>query len=96
MSTGEIISEEEAKKKMAAGTACRPLTFGEKAVGLTFNPGGDQLVSEIKEKYARIIDLLDNERNKCTTPGRIRHFSLAITEAEDAQMRAVKAITWKD
>ena len=43
-------------------------TFGEKAVGLSFNPSGDDAVA--------------------------RRASVAITEAQTAQMWAVKAITW--
>ena len=71
------------------------LTEGQKAVGITFNPGGSPLVNEIKQKYAEIIDLLDSERNKATSPGAKRHYSVAITDAETAQMRAVKAATWQ-
>lgn len=34
----------------------RQLTFGEKAVGLTFNPSGDPTVEAIKRKCADLID----------------------------------------
>lgn len=70
------------------------LSFGEKAVGLTFNPGGDAQVSATKKLYADVIDLLNNLK----TPGQSeknRLLSIAITEAQGAQMWAVKAITWK-
>lgn len=73
----------------------RELTFGEKAVGLTFNPGGEKLVTKVKSLYAQIIDLLDGIRTPDNS-GVNRHASIAITDAETAQMRAVKAITWKD
>ena len=73
----------------------RAMTFGEKAVGVNFNPGGDQKVNFIKSVYAQIIDSMHelrtpehNEKN--------RLISIAITEAQAAQMWAVKAITWKD
>ncbi len=74
-------------------------TFGEKAVGLSFNPGGDPKVNEVKSLYAKIIDLL----HKMRTPNSDnlvqneinRLASVAITEAQGAQMWAVKAITWK-
>ena len=73
----------------------RPLTFGEKAVGLAFNPSGDDKVNEVKKLYANVIDLLNElrgeERNE-----RARLLSVAITEAQTAQMWAVKGITWKD
>ena len=35
------------------------LTFGEKAVGLTFNPSNNEDVQELKELYAKIIDKLN-------------------------------------
>lgn len=31
-------------------------TFGQKAVGLSFNPSGDDAVSTAKTDYAKIID----------------------------------------
>lgn len=79
----------------------RELTFGEKAVGLTFNPGGSPMVSEVKTLYASIIDKLNNMREDIKTSEqtkesgeKIRLLSVAITEAQTAQMWAVKAITW--
>lgn len=73
----------------------RELTFGEKAVGLSFNPSNDPVVQDLKERYAGIIDELNNRRVGSDDPGQIRHLSAAITDAETAQMRAVKAVTWK-
>jgi hypothetical protein len=74
----------------------RELTFGEKAVGLNFNPSGDAKVKRLKELYAEIIDIvLDDARpnNADTTlGGRIR--GRAINDAIGAQMWAVKAATW--
>jgi len=43
---------------MDSGTE-REMTYSEKAVGLTFNPSGDAKVQEVKELYAKIIDLLN-------------------------------------
>lgn len=74
----------------------RELTFGEKAVGLTFNPGGDTAVTTIKKYFAQIIDDLNSLRS-LTESGEVKRlYSIAITEAQGAQMWAVKAITWKD
>ena len=74
----------------------RELTFGEKAVGLTFNPSGNVHVEVIKQAYAGIIDSLHNLRTEAG-PGEIsRLASVAITETQTAQMWAVKAITWKE
>ncbi len=78
----------------------RELTFGEKAVGLTFNPSGDGDVLKVKELYAKIIDLLHEKRGVQPNDGKryeqARLLSVAITEAQGAQMWAVKAVTWKD
>ena len=73
------------------------LSFGEKAVGLTFNPSGDALVNQIKLNFAAAIDQMNDLRNDPTTsPEKKRLCSVAITELQGAQMWAVKAATWKD
>lgn len=70
------------------------LSFGEKAVGLTFNPGANPQVTAIKAAYAAIIDQL---ADMVTNGGeKKRLISIAITEAQAAQMWAVKAVTWTD
>ena len=70
-------------------------TFWKKAVWLSFNPSWDEKVNKVKELYAEIIDLLDSIRwNQRTEQARL--LSVAITEAQTAQMWAVKGITWKD
>jgi hypothetical protein len=80
----------------AASDSARPLTFGEKAVSLTFNPSGDEGVNKAKRLYAAIIDQLNDLRGS-TESGEVKRLcSAAITEAQGAQMWAVKAVTWKD
>lgn len=74
----------------------RELTFGEKAVGLTFNPSGDLVVTTIKNYYAQIINNMNSLRSGEISAEAKRLYSIAITEAQGAQMWAVKAITWKD
>lgn len=85
----------------------RELTYGEKAVGLTFNPSGDEKVTKLKKLFAEIIDLCNDARAPHyeiaadgvsavavqTEHGRL--YSIAITEAQAAQMWAVKAATWR-
>jgi hypothetical protein len=73
----------------------RALTLGEKAVGLTFNPSNDARVQKVKELYAHIIDELNELRGEQRNE-QARLASVAITEAQTAQMWAVKAITWRD
>ena len=73
----------------------RELTYGEKAVGLTFNPSGDSAVTTIKKYYAQVIDDMNSLRSLSEDSEAKRLYSIAITEAQTAQMWAVKAITWK-
>lgn len=76
----------------------RTFSFGEKAVGITCNHAEGAVATNVhtaKQHYANIIDQLHGLR----TPGQSesnRLLSIAITEAQSAQMWAVKAITWKD
>lgn len=74
----------------------RELTFGEKLVGITFNPSNDDIVHKLKSKYAEIIDMMNESRKiESINPEYQRYISIAITEAQTAQMRAVKAVTAK-
>jgi len=77
----------------------RQLTYWEKAVWLSFNPSGDVSVQKIKELYAQIIDIMDDFRKVDASNMTWEHkrlASVAITEAQSAQMRAVKALTRRD
>lgn len=71
-------------------------TFGEKAVGLSFNPSNLDEVSESKKAFADEIDRLNNLRTNSESSEQKRLASIAITELQTAQMWAIKAITWKD
>lgn len=65
------------------------MTYGEKAVGLSFNPSGDKNVERIKKLYAEIIDFCAEEISAYTGTGsgeQTRLFKIAITEAQGAQM----------
>lgn len=72
----------------------REMTYGEKAVGLTFNPSGDSKVQEVKELYAKIIDVLVEEKSKPCSEAKTSMFDIAIMHAQTAQMWAVKGITY--
>ena len=87
------------QKQPEPTTAARggPQTFGEKAVGLTFNPSGDPTVNELKQLYAKIIDICHAKRGSLMQGSEAhRLYAIAITEAQSAQMWGVKAATWKD
>ena len=70
------------------------LTFGQKAVGLRFNPSGDNKVDLIKQKFAEIIDVVNDAQPETYLGNQIR--GEAMRTAMDAQMWAVKLLTWKD
>ncbi|XWY20053.1 hypothetical protein ACNGTO_03085 [Bisgaard Taxon 45] len=77
-------------------TETRELTYGEKAVGLTFNPDGNTDVHACKTAFAGIIDTMNEVRNQTSSSEVKRMCSVAITELQTAQMWAVKALTWRD
>ena len=70
-------------------------SFGEKAVGRTFNPGGSLEVDSLKVDFANIIDDLNDFREASKNSEVKRMLSIAITELQTAQMWAVKAVTWQ-
>lgn len=71
------------------------LSFGAKAVGLTFNPGKHAEVETIKRGCADIIDQLDSLRNDTESDDKKRMYSEAITAIQTGQMWGVKAATWQ-
>ncbi len=73
----------------------RELTYGEKACGVSFNPGGRADVDAIKRNFAELLDLINEHRLNATSTEVIRMLSIAITETQTAQMWAVKAVTWQ-
>jgi hypothetical protein len=80
---------------MTVSDVQRPMTFGEKAVGLTFNPSNDPTVQVIKSMCADLIDEIHELRTNQPNAEIARMASIAITEIQTAQMWAVKAATWQ-
>ena len=70
-------------------------TYGQKAVGLDFNPSGDDAVTTCKVGFADLIDQMDALRAEAGTGEKARLASTAITQMQTAQMWAVKALTWR-
>ena len=70
------------------------LTFGQRACGVSFNPGGNSDVNNIKVKFAELVDKLRYYHEATVDPEVKRMLSIAITESQAAQMWAVKAVTW--
>jgi hypothetical protein len=75
-------------------------TFGEKAVGLTFNPSAMPEVDRIKRLCAEMIDMFhtarENLKGHADGAEQARLYSIAITEMQGAQMWGVKAATWRN
>lgn len=69
-------------------------TFGQMAVGLSFNPSNDDAVANCKKEFAVVIDRMNDLRSTSKNAEVRRMCEIAITEAQTAQMWAVKAITW--
>lgn len=74
------------------------MTLGEYRVGITFNPGGNKMVDEIKRAAASLIDLIEgipvpDDAAKLTLSEVGRLKALAMTQVEQAAMWAVKAAT---
>ena len=68
-------------------------TLGEYRVGITFNPGNNPIVDEIKRLAADLIDCFDEHIDGEEGPEIARLRALAMTHVEDAAMWAVKAVT---
>lgn len=72
------------------------LTFGQKVVGVRFNPSNQTEIDVCKQRIADAIDEMNDLRTKSTSQEQKRLCSVAITELQTAQMWAVKAFTWTD
>lgn len=70
----------------------KPLTEGQYRVGISFNPGGNERVTQIKERAASFIDYLAEIAADRDHPG-ARCAAIAMTEIESAAMWAVKSVT---
>lgn len=75
-------------------TTERVLTFGERAVGMSFNPGGLESVNLIKKQSAALIDTLHDQREASTDGEEKAQLTLAIRKIQEGLMWGVKAVTW--
>lgn len=74
----------------------RSMTFGEKLVGITFNPANNDKVARVKQLCAELADLLNDHNESRTEKSQDsqRLFSHAVGEILNAQMNVVKVITY--
>lgn len=75
---------------MSEQTTERKITVGEQRVRTEFNPSKTDIVSQIKQKSAELIDLCEDLK-KIGHDARLA--SIAQTEYESAAMWAVKSAT---
>ena len=73
---------------------------GEKLVGITFNPSGDNEVNTVKRACAYLIDVIEKHREESAQNGTLtadREFLMnhAIGEVINAQMNVVKVVTFQ-
>lgn len=66
-------------------------TLGQKRVKAEFNPAKNDIVDQIKNKAAELIDLCEKLRVEDSSGEKHRIISIAQTEIETASMYAVKA-----
>lgn len=75
------------------------LSYGQQQVGQTFNPSGKEHVNNIKDAAARLIDVLNTQRDLARAAGLSgeiqAQYTLGIRAAEEASFRGVKAATWQ-
>ena len=74
----------------------RQLTYGEKLVGLNFNPSNDDKVSKAKKLFADAADLLHEDFHSREHTGLAATlFEHTLGEILNAQMNVVKVLTLK-
>jgi hypothetical protein len=75
----------------------RQLTFGEKLVGLTFNPSNDDRVGYAKKLCAALADLVKDYRDEPRESTELENqlYNHTIGEILNAQMNVVKLLTLK-
>ena len=76
----------------------RVLTFGQKLVGLNFNPSNDDQVGKVKQLFADILDAIGDPT--ADTERRSYSYNIIRTQAINttmlAQMAVVKFLTWRE
>lgn len=84
-------------KKQTKNMTEREMTFGEKLVGLTFNPSNDAKVQRAKELCAELADLVRDGNEVLHQDNGVKHHLLHHTYGEilNAQMNVVKVLTLK-
>lgn len=77
-----------------AGTVQKELSFGQLAVGLSFNPSGSSEVDRVKSGFGQIIDMCNDHIMTSYLGNTLK--GMAIRACIEAQMCVVKLITFKE
>ena len=79
-------------------TETKEKTFGEKFVGISFNPSNRPDVDKAKQLCAELADLINDVNNSAKTSSHIKNgiFNHACNEILNAQMNVVKFLTFED
>lgn len=74
-----------------------PMSYGQKLVGLTFNPSGDPKVQRANELCAELADLLHDHVSRPAERSALENLlhNCAVGEILNAQMNVVKVLTLK-
>lgn len=89
-------TDADKEKRKSDFAEARQLTFGEKLVGVNFNPSADDKVDRVKRLFAEAADILNDENSaRETSQFSQRLFSHAVCEILNAQMNVVKVLTLK-
>jgi len=92
-----MITDSSATQNGVSGSGVsRPMTFGEKLVGLNFNPSNDDNVSKAKKLCADLADLVNDEmsqRENSELSSILKNKTYG--DILDAQMNVVKLLTLK-
>ena len=96
MSLEKESSMPDSKSSITSMPVKTGLSFGEKLVGLSFNPSGDPLVNDAKRLCANLADLLHDYLGKREVGELDKHLvSHTYGEILNAQMNVVKVLTLK-
>ena len=93
-----MLEQEDVNEPQSSAPQEAPMTFGEKLVGLTFNPSNDDAVGNVKRLFADAADILHNVMYSGggeVTELQSRLYNHAVGEILNAQMNVVKVLTLK-
>lgn len=92
----DITDNSGAEKVEPMNAPIKELSFGEKLVGITFNPSNDDKVAKAKQLCAELANLLKEEHQSELRSGlSAMLYEHTIGEILNAQMNVVKVLTLK-